>query len=389
MAVSSWLERYRPWAGLVFDWAVAVAAATISVALIGDTELAGTPQPYALALVHTLPLAWRRRHPQIVMAVVVATGLLTAVAGYDPVILGLALIVAVYTVAALASIRRALIWLGVVEAAVLFGPPLADAFYSSTTRIINGLVVAGVWLVGLNVGQWQRAALAHQQGAADQARRAVTAERLRIARELHDVVAHGMSVIAVQAGTGRLLLKSDPGTAARALQVIEATSRDALAEMRRLLDVLRDENALPSELAPAPRISDLDRLAAGFGESGLAVALRIDGTTDTLPPTVQASVYRIVQEALTNVLRHAPGAGARVLVRQVESFITMEITNDATVRAHPTIRGAGMGLEGIRERALAFGGTFDAGPTDSGGFRVAVSLPVDRRSPSQREREPA
>jgi len=206
------------------------------------------------------------------------------------------------------------------------------------------------------------------------ARRAAAEERARIARELHDVVGHAIGVIVLQADGGRRLLRVDPGETERALTTIEQTGRGALDEMRRLVAMLRatdDEDAL----APQPGLAGLEELAADVRAAGLPVDVVIEGQPTALPAGVDLSAYRIAQEALTNALKHAGPAHARVLVRYGAREVGIEVEDDG--RGAPTAgsNGGGHGLVGIRERAALYGGQVDAGPRPEGGFAVRVRLP--------------
>jgi signal transduction histidine kinase len=208
------------------------------------------------------------------------------------------------------------------------------------------------------------------------ARRAVTEERLRIARELHDVVAHSMSIIAVQSGVGAHVLDSQPEEARKALAAVEATSRQALVEMRRLLGVLRAETEPRGSLVPAPGLADVEALAAEVAQAGVRVEVRIEGTPAELPAGLDLSAYRIVQEALTNVVRHAGPATARVAVSYAADRVRVEVVDDGR-GGDPGRDHGGHGIAGMRERAELYGGTLEAGPGPGGGFRVAASLPLD------------
>jgi signal transduction histidine kinase len=207
----------------------------------------------------------------------------------------------------------------------------------------------------------------------------VAEERLRLARELHDVVAHSISVIAVQSGVGAHVANTQPEEAAKALATIEATSRAALTELRRLLGVLRQEGEPEGSLAPVPGLADLDALLAEVAKAGLGVRLRVEGTPSPLPAGVDLSAYRIVQEALTNVVKHAGPARAQVVVGYGDHEVTVEVVDDGRGVAAPTGDGrarVGHGLIGMRERVAAFGGDLEVGPGPDGGFRVAARLPL-------------
>ncbi len=213
-------------------------------------------------------------------------------------------------------------------------------------------------------------------------REAVTTERLRIARELHDVMAHSMSVIAVQAGVGRHVMDRDPETARTALGVIEDTNRRTLTEMRQLLGVLRvDDPPAAAQLgsrAPQPGLDRLDDLLADARAAGLVVTLSVTGTARQLPPHLDLAAYRILQEALTNAARHAGPAQLRVTLTWSGETLAIDVSDDGRgpVAGRGSSPGGGFGLIGLRERATSVGGGFDAGPGPDGGFRVRATLPL-------------
>ncbi len=203
--------------------------------------------------------------------------------------------------------------------------------------------------------------------------RAIADERLHIAQELHDVVAHSMSVIAVQAGVGMHVADTDAAEAKKALENISMTSRSTLAELRRLLGVLRDDGS-GAAYAPAPGLGDLDKLARELSDAGVPVEIEVEGSIKDVPPGVDFTGYRIVQEALTNVLKHAGPSTARVAVQHRPGALHIEVSDDGRgVNGRST--GTGHGLLGMRERVAVYGGTLDAGPVAGGGFRVAADLP--------------
>jgi signal transduction histidine kinase len=212
----------------------------------------------------------------------------------------------------------------------------------------------------------------------EKARLAVDAERGRIARELHDVVAHGISLIAVQAGAGRHALGDDPMRAQAAFGAIEQTARQALVEMRRMLGLLRD----PSEsvtAAPLPGIEDIDGLVDQARATGLAVDFEVAGEPTSLPPGVGLTAFRVVQEGLTNVRKHAPGSAASVTVRYEPATLEVIVTDDGPVGQHHADSagaGGGQGLAGMRERVALYEGRLEVGPRPDGGFSVAASLPL-------------
>jgi signal transduction histidine kinase len=240
---------------------------------------------------------------------------------------------------------------------------------------VGGAVIGGAWTIGRAV----RERRAHATRAAAQlAGQAATDERLRIARELHDIVAHSMGLIAVKAGVANHLAGARPEEAHEALRVIETTSRSALAEMRQMLGVLRsgaDAGEAAANLAPAPGVAGLRALAEQASMAGVRVSMEVR-RLDQVPEGVGVSVHRIVQEALTNVVKHAAPAGCRVIVEASAGAVAIEVTDDGPGRrVLPQASGQAHGLIGIRERVALYGGTFAAGPRPEGGFAVSVTIP--------------
>ena len=204
--------------------------------------------------------------------------------------------------------------------------------------------------------------------------RAVAEERQRIARELHDVVAHSVSVMTVQAGAVRRLLLPEQERERIALEAVEATGREALTEMRRLVGLLRQQGAMP-EFAPQPSMRAVDVLVGTVREAGLPVELAVEGEPTELPPGVDLSAYRVIQEALTNALKYAGPANAWVTVRWKERELELEVANDG--RSEPGGDGGGHGLDGLRERVALVGGSIESGPRNGGGFVVKAHLPLE------------
>ena len=252
-------------------------------------------------------------------------------------------------------------------------------------RVHALLATGAIWFVADSVRERRRylAGLAEQaaqrqQAEAEASRQAVRQERVRIARELHDVVAHSLGVVTVQAGVGRRIGATAPAEALRALRAVEVTGRSALEELRRILGLLRDDDTQPS-LAPAPGIADLGELAEVVRAAGTPVSLAVTGDVAALPPAAALTVYRIVQEALTNVVKHAGGAAAAVRVAAGPGWVRIVVRNDgrpgAAGRAGAGVAGR-HGIVGMRERAAVFGGTLDAAAVPGGGFQVTAFLPV-------------
>jgi signal transduction histidine kinase len=242
------------------------------------------------------------------------------------------------------------------------------------------LVFSVVWTVGFTLGRKfeemdnakERAELAERERE-ERARAAVAEERARIARELHDVVGHSVSVMTVQASGVRRLLRPEQEREREALLVVERTGREALAEMRRLVGVLRRPEEAPA-LAPQPSLDHLDRLVQQAQEAGLPVELRIEGDAVQLPVGVDLTAYRLVQEGLTNALKHARATRAEVLVRYEDGHVELTVSDDG--RGNGRGEGGGHGLVGMRERVSVYGGELEAGPRPSGGYRLRAKLPL-------------
>jgi signal transduction histidine kinase len=379
----AWQKLAGAWVDRLLDGAFVLLAVLAQVEIWTRDEAENQPLLVVLALVWTLaPLARRRLPFAAPVAALVAVGAMTFVAeefvaSTVTSVVGLALVTGVlsaYNEPRVAAAGLALAW-GVVGLVAVQDPQ--ESFVGS---LVAGLVATASWLVGL--GWYRRSAYAAAlQERAERAEReretaarvAVAEERARIARELHDVVAHSVSVMVLQTGAVRRLLNEHQTREREALGSVERTGREALAEMRRLLGVLRapDEQA---ELAPQPGLSELPALVARTEAAGLPVALRVEGEPGALPLGIDLSAYRIVQEALTNTLKHAGPAHAKVAIRYERGAIDIEIADDG--RRAPTDNGGGHGLVGMRERATLYGGELTAGAREGGGFVVHARLPV-------------
>jgi signal transduction histidine kinase len=246
--------------------------------------------------------------------------------------------------------------------------------------VFVSLIFAVVWTIGFTLGrQREEAAKAHERAARaeqereERARDAVAEERARIARELHDVVGHSVSVMTVQASGVRRLLRPDQHREREALLVVEQTGREALAEMRRMVGVLRRPEEAPA-LAPQPSLEHLDRLVEQAREAGLPVELRVEGDTVQLPAGVDLTAYRLVQEGLTNAIKHSRATRAEVLVHYRDGQIELVVSDDG-LGGGSGDRG-GHGLVGMRERVSVYGGDLEAGPRPEGGYRLRARLPL-------------
>jgi signal transduction histidine kinase len=334
----------------------------------------------ALGAAVTLPVAVRRRWPIPVLAVVAtAAATLTALgrAGLD---MDITLAMAIYTVAVTSRRPVAVAALVGTETVLICGLIAASAGTHGPVDTVHSLLTAGaLWFVGDSVRERRRylAACREQeaQRQTEQGRLAVREERVRIARELHDVVAHTLSVVTFQAGVGRKIGATRPAEALLALRAVEVTGRSALEELRRILGLLRDDDGEAPSLVPAPGVGDLEELARTVRAAGIPVALAVIGEVAALPPAASLTVYRIVQEALTNVVKHAPGASATVRVQAGRDGVLITVDNDHGTGGAGPPGGARHGLVGMTERAAAFGGTLDAGPVAGGGFQVTAFLP--------------
>jgi signal transduction histidine kinase len=351
---------------------------------------------WLVAATVALPVVVRRRWPVGALAVVLAGSSAAAVMSLFPWphsagALGAAGLV-LYSTALTAPRRTAVVALAVslavtAGAALLAGsaPIAADPFGLApasrlgdtvTQAAFGWLALGAVWGTGLAVRQRREYAA---RSAEQAARQALSDERLRIARELHDVVAHSMSLIAVKAGTANHVADERPEEARDALRLIETTSRAALVEMRRVLGVLRAGGDLPAELEPVPGLAGLATLADRAASAGVDVDLQVRGSA-ALPEGVDLSAYRIVQEALTNVVKHAGAVPCRVDVTVAPDEVRIEVTDDGpSAASRPATRGpnGGHGLLGMRERVAMYGGSFAAGPRPAGGFAVHATLPYE------------
>ena len=357
-----------------FDVALAAGALAISVTIL-TTLPSWRPGPVAwlLVLAHVAPVALRRTWPRGAFGVSASAAALYLALGWPMVGLGLAGLVMTYSLAAYTSRRHSLIGLILIEVALLAEALAGPGAAQFDTLIGNMLILGASWVLGDGARRRRDEALSDQQRLA---REAVAQERLRIARELHDVVAHSMSVIAVQAGTGRLVLDDDPDHARRALASIEETSKRALDEMRRLLGVLRADTSDAVALAPVPTLDDLDRLVASAVEGGNPVDVSVEGDRRQAPAGIELAAYRVLQEALTNVRRHAGGAPARVHLVFEPNELVVEVENPLA-DGQPVTGQGGHGLLGMRERVSLYGGTFEAGPRADGTFRVSARIPYE------------
>jgi len=360
----------------------------------------GLNDPHRVALfvalcVASLSLPARRYYPLPVLAVVTCALAAVVVTGQNiaetPIIA-----LPVYIVATQYERRGSLFALGVVVVAFLIALGIGEALGYASSSVIadqvwsNVIVAVAAWFVGDSVRS-RRAYVSglslqaeeRQRRELDLAQRSVAEERLQIARELHDIVAHSLSVIAIQSGVGGHVLDMQPEEARKALAAVESTSRSALEELRRVLEVLRRDDAGEPSLLPSPGLADVDRLLDQCRAAGLAVTYQIHGQTTPVSPSLDLSVYRIVQEALTNVTKHAGTAQATVDITFGEEAVVIRVTDRGALHRNGHVLAPGQGegtkahhgIIGMRERAAMFGGSVNAGPRPEGGFEVLARLP--------------
>ena len=375
----------RQWADhpRVVDALLALVVLTVSLqpllAEVGCGCEATSPWGYAVVVAECLPLVWRRRFPFTVSLV---CGTLTTIHGLsdipDPPVF-FAGLVAVYSVAAHGSRRLALLAAVIAAHAIGLSMVLDREAADLSDLTLSALTFATAWLLGDGARSRRLAATRAEERAASlertraaEARQAVVEERNRIAREMHDVLAHSVSMMVVQAEAGPVVVERDPARAIQAFDAISATGRSALTELRRLLGVLREDGVSP--LAPQPGLAQVPDLVESVRAAGVDVDLRVTGG---LPPTssaVDLAGYRIVQEALTNVVKHAGPARVEVRVEATADRVLIEVADDGLGTVAST--EAGRGLLGMHERAAATGGTVTAGPSPAGGWRVTAELPL-------------
>jgi signal transduction histidine kinase len=397
------IDRLRRVDQARLDVALAVVLAAIALLPMWLVPVsAGGREPDLLAnvltLAMTLPIAFRRRRPVLVLAITVLATTLAALTGPSSGV-GLGVLIAVYSVAvhadrrhSLAALALTLVAVAVVVTIVFASTPDLPPAMVPLGLVLAWMIFGAVWLLGdLVRSRGEAVAELRQRNGEleaereENARLAVADERARIARELHDAVAHSLSVMVVQAGAARRALETaEPGgqagaeRARGALATIETTGRDTLGEMRRVVGALRPSGDEPFE--PQPSLDELDRLLATVREAGLPVELVVEGEARAVPRSVNLSAYRVVQEALTNTLKHAHAASARVRLHYGSEALDVEVTDDGRGAAARLLEAPhrGYGLAGMRERAAMVGGELVAEPGPSGGFVVRARLPLGR-----------
>jgi signal transduction histidine kinase len=384
-----------------------VVAAVVGVLSVFDVAAASAERlagqraadwlAYALVIAGSVSLIWRRRSPIVVLAIVTTALVAFWLRDYSALmsVLGLP---ALYAVAAHADDRRKAWWalalscialLVAASVSVLDHPDGFDYLQAfSVGAFLIAAIAAGVLIRNrerIFVDTERRAAVAEADRLAE-AERAVIRERGRIAREMHDVVAHAMSVIAVQAAAGREIVHANPDKAAEVFARIEAVGRESLTELRRMLGVLRETGDVDASLSPQPGIGDIAGAVAQSSASGVATELIIEGRQQPLPAGIELAAYRIIQEAMTNVRKHAgASASATVRIAYQPHDLIVEVVDDGRGAATSLSGvGTGNGLIGMRERVEIYGGQFTFGPRHGGGYGVRATLPIANADAAER-----
>jgi len=386
-------RRFSPY----LDLTIGVAAAALSVTSLLTADVAAIdprlepadPLSVAATVAAGLSLIWRRTHPVVSFTVFTAGCLVVTLTDHFIGLLSVVLLFSLYSLVVHGERRQGV--LGLLASILVFNVlALVDVPDLRTSDLLQacGLLV-GAWALGdairsRRTQQAERLRVAEQEAATarEHAARAVVEERLRIARELHDVVAHSMSLIAVQAGVGGHVIRSDVAAAEHALEIIAETSRKALTQTRSMLGLLREQDTDPGG-PPMQTIRDLSTLLEGVRDAGLEVALAIEGPARPLDSGVELTAYRVVQESLTNVLKHSGATHVRVGVTYDGDGVDIEVRDSGhgeRVRAAAGTSASGHGLVGLRERTRLLGGTLEYGPlehdtVDGTGFRVFTHLP--------------
>ncbi|MFC8090210.1 sensor histidine kinase [Streptomyces sp. NPDC057301] len=388
----TWVDSF--WAVLLFG----ISVVSVAVREEGGQDLPGTSSEAVVVpvlLLLGLVIALRRRMPEKMLVLAIVVGLAQLVLNVAPTPVNFAFLVITYTVAATGTRWASRLALGT----GLCAAPLAQTRWPEQDSSVLGNVAlvifmtvpfALAWVLGDSIRtrrayyeQLEERATRLEKEREAQAKVAVAAERARIARELHDVVAHNVSVMVVQADGAAYVLDSAPDQAKKALETISSTGRQALAEMRRLLGVLRTgEHQESGEYVPQPDVEQIDDLIQQCRSSGLPVDFKVEGTPRPLPSGVELTAYRIVQEALTNTRKHGgPNTGASVRLVYFDDGLGLLVEDDGKGAPHELYEdggadGSGHGLIGMRERVGMVGGTLDAGPRPGGGFRISALLPL-------------
>jgi signal transduction histidine kinase len=367
------------------------------LALLGQLEVwtnaavTGRVAVAPLYLVFTGAISFRRRRPLATAVITTVVVNLSLMAGMPrrATLVGLsALLIVSYSVAAYSEPRPARVGLAVALLGNWAGVLLTPGSKSIDNYLMIALLLGGAWNLGrmlrrrlMQAVALERRALQAEREREDAARAAVAEERGRIARELHDIVAHGLSLMIIQAAAAEQVLDRDPQRVVGPLRAIQSTGREALGDMQRLLGILRVADS-EVERVPQPSLAHVDRLVAQLTDAGLPVELRVEGDVRPLPAGLDMCGYRVVQEALTNSLKHGQPSTARVLVRYGTHALELEVLDDGrreqVAPAGGGLPGAGHGLVGMRERVALYGGLFEAGGRPEGGYAIRARIPLEQ-----------
>jgi signal transduction histidine kinase len=397
--------RYRAVAAAISAHATAtdtVLAAALAACTLGQLVHLARNEPgqlgpaLAFSVLLVIPLIWRRRFPLAEFGCIIAVALVQWVLNVK-VAADITLLVYLYTIASRYRLRAGVLAAGAVETGALLAAirwPLTGLSWIGTLILFSGPVMASL-LLGVSVRHWRNSFSALTERARQlererdqQARIAAAAERTRIAREMHDVIAHSLSVMVTLSKGAALKQAAEPERASLAMRQVAATGHQALDEMRRLLGVLRTEDA-PESRQPQPGVAQIDALFDQVRSTGLAAELTVTGTPEALPPGAELTVYRIVQEALTNTLKHAAApTGVSVAISYRPDVVTVDVRDDGARRdAGPEAATPGHGLTGMRERAAVYGGAVAAGPGPVGGWQIHARLPMASGTPQPAGRD--
>jgi signal transduction histidine kinase len=336
---------------------------------------------YVLAVLAALPLVLRRRYPLATFWVVItASQLYHLRTGYDAAYTFIVCVVAAYSATVYSPYRLLALGSAFLGTGVIIGFH-NEAVPMIRTRLIAVLLLIPIGFAANAIHTWQqrvRALEAEREAATLQA---VERERARIAQELHDVVTHNVSVMVVQAGAARKVMTAEPEKARAALLAVESGGRAAMTELRHVMGLLTmngdgPDPAATADLAPAPGLGRLDALAARVRDTGVPVELTVTGDPVPLPPGMDLAAYRVVQEALTNTVKHAAGASVTITVAYRPDALRVEVADTGGTQAPAARSGNGRGLVGLRERLAVYGGTLEAGPRPTGGYRVRATIPL-------------
>ncbi|MFF8382084.1 sensor histidine kinase [Streptomyces kanasensis] len=338
------------------------------------------PVPWALVVLSTLPLAARRRYPLTVFVVVLGAAL--AIGGSASWITVLACVIGAYSAVVYSRHRTAAIAVLVIAAALSgfafrnADPVLPGWSSPGFVLLVAGMLASLVRFLHLRLASGRDRMAALQAAQEEATRRAVEEERARIAAELHDVVTHNVSVMVIQAGAARTVMDRAPEQSKEALLAVEAGGRAAMAELRHAMGLLAaPDHERPDGLEPQPGLARLDALVTRVRAAGTPVSVRVSLPPDPLPPGVDLAAYRVVQEALTNTIKHARGARVSVAIGCTDDCLEIEITDTGGATDSPPVRSNGRGHMGLRERLAVYKGELTAGPTPTGGYRVTARIP--------------